>query len=71
MLRSILHLSSGGISRRMVRTLKGTYPVTDFVGREQAYDDEKFVAAPVKKGNLLVSLNLSGQTDWRNSIYDV
>jgi len=41
----------GGISRRMVRTPKGTYPLTDFIGKEQMYDEEKFVSAPVKKGN--------------------
>lgn len=41
----------GGISRRMVRTPEGTFPLTDFIGREQEYDEEKFVAAPVKKGN--------------------
>ncbi|XP_033502756.1 phytanoyl-CoA dioxygenase domain-containing protein 1 isoform X1 [Epinephelus lanceolatus] len=45
---------NSGISRRMVRTPKGTYPLTDFVGREQAYDDEKFVAAPVKKGGVVL-----------------
>uniref|UniRef100_A0A3Q3ARS3 Phytanoyl-CoA dioxygenase domain-containing protein 1 n=1 Tax=Kryptolebias marmoratus TaxID=37003 RepID=A0A3Q3ARS3_KRYMA len=45
---------SSGISRRMVRTPKGTYPLTDFVGRERAYDKEKFVAAPVKKGGAVL-----------------
>ncbi|XP_029300642.1 LOW QUALITY PROTEIN: phytanoyl-CoA dioxygenase domain-containing protein 1 [Cottoperca gobio] len=44
---------NSGISRRMVRTPKGTFPLTDFSGREQTYDDEKFVVAPVKKGNSL------------------
>ncbi|XP_053543752.1 phytanoyl-CoA dioxygenase domain-containing protein 1 isoform X4 [Ictalurus punctatus] len=39
-----------GITRRMVRTPKGTFPLTDFIGREQNYDDGLFVAAPVKKG---------------------
>uniref|UniRef100_A0A3B3DFG4 Phytanoyl-CoA dioxygenase domain-containing protein 1 n=1 Tax=Oryzias melastigma TaxID=30732 RepID=A0A3B3DFG4_ORYME len=43
-----------GISRRMVRTPKGTFPLTDFIGREQAYDEEKFVAAPVKKGGVVL-----------------
>ncbi|KAF7661289.1 hypothetical protein LDENG_00265910 [Lucifuga dentata] len=43
-----------GISRRMVRTPKGTYPLTDFIGRERAYDEEKFVAAPVKKGGVVL-----------------
>uniref|UniRef100_A0A3B4UMC1 Phytanoyl-CoA dioxygenase domain-containing protein 1 n=1 Tax=Seriola dumerili TaxID=41447 RepID=A0A3B4UMC1_SERDU len=42
------------ISRRMVRTPKGTYPLTDFIGKEQAYDEEKFIAAPVKKGVVLI-----------------
>lgn len=40
-----------GIARRMVRTPKGTFPLTDFIGREREYDEEKFVAAPVKKGH--------------------
>lgn len=55
----------------MVRTPKGTFPLTDFTGREQTYDDEKFVTTPVKKGNSLVSLNLSGQLsdDWGISIF--
>uniref|UniRef100_A0A3B4UN28 Phytanoyl-CoA dioxygenase domain-containing protein 1 n=1 Tax=Seriola dumerili TaxID=41447 RepID=A0A3B4UN28_SERDU len=42
------------ISRRMVRTPKGTYPLTDFIGKEQAYDEEKFIAAPVKKGGVVL-----------------
>uniref|UniRef100_A0A3Q2QFJ5 Phytanoyl-CoA dioxygenase domain-containing protein 1 n=1 Tax=Fundulus heteroclitus TaxID=8078 RepID=A0A3Q2QFJ5_FUNHE len=45
---------NSGISRRMVRTPKGTGPLTDFVGREQTYDEEKFVAAPVKKGGVVL-----------------
>ncbi|XP_058473827.1 phytanoyl-CoA dioxygenase domain-containing protein 1 [Solea solea] len=43
-----------GISRRMVRTPEGTFPLTDFTGREKAYDDEKFIAAPVKKGGVVL-----------------
>ncbi|XP_047017739.1 phytanoyl-CoA dioxygenase domain-containing protein 1 isoform X2 [Ictalurus punctatus] len=43
-----------GITRRMVRTPKGTFPLTDFIGREQNYDDGLFVAAPVKKGGLVL-----------------
>ncbi|XP_058271103.1 phytanoyl-CoA dioxygenase domain-containing protein 1 isoform X6 [Hemibagrus wyckioides] len=39
-----------GISRRMVRAPKGTFPLTDFIGREQNYDDSLFIPAPVKKG---------------------
>ncbi|KAI2651620.1 Phytanoyl-CoA dioxygenase domain-containing protein 1 [Labeo rohita] len=38
-----------GISRRMVRTPKGTFPLTDFIGREKNYDDKLFIPAPVKK----------------------
>lgn len=34
----------------MVRTPKGTFPLTNFIGREPTYDEDKFVAAPVKKG---------------------
>uniref|UniRef100_A0A673AHZ8 Phytanoyl-CoA dioxygenase domain-containing protein 1 n=1 Tax=Sphaeramia orbicularis TaxID=375764 RepID=A0A673AHZ8_9TELE len=45
---------NSGISRRMVRTPKGTYPLTDFIGREQPYDEDKFVAAPVKKGGVVL-----------------
>ncbi|XP_029372383.1 phytanoyl-CoA dioxygenase domain-containing protein 1 [Echeneis naucrates] len=45
---------NSGISRRMVRTRQGTYPLTDFIGREKAYDEEKFVAAPVKKGGVVL-----------------
>lgn len=48
-----LFVCPGGISRRMVRTPKGTFPLTDFIGREKNYDEEKFVAAPVKKGSNL------------------
>ncbi|XP_062409991.1 phytanoyl-CoA dioxygenase domain-containing protein 1 [Sardina pilchardus] len=45
---------SSGISRRMVRTPKGTFPLTDFVGREQEYDDKLFVPTPIKKGGLIL-----------------
>ncbi len=37
-----------GLTRRMVRTPKGT----DFIGREKDYDDKLFVPVPVKKGEL-------------------
>lgn len=43
-----------GISRRMVRTLKGTFPLTDFIGREQNHDDKLFVPATVKKGGAVL-----------------
>ncbi|XP_035246175.1 phytanoyl-CoA dioxygenase domain-containing protein 1 isoform X1 [Anguilla anguilla] len=43
-----------GITRRMVRTPKGSFPLTDFVGTEQNYDDKLFVPAPVKKGGLVL-----------------
>ncbi|XP_048114889.1 phytanoyl-CoA dioxygenase domain-containing protein 1 isoform X1 [Alosa alosa] len=45
---------SNGISRRMVRTPKGTFPLTDFVGCEQEYDDKLFVPTPIKKGGLVL-----------------
>uniref|UniRef100_A0A672ICE8 Phytanoyl-CoA dioxygenase domain-containing protein 1 n=1 Tax=Salarias fasciatus TaxID=181472 RepID=A0A672ICE8_SALFA len=45
---------NSGITRRMVRTHKGTLPLTDFVGREQQYDEDKFVAVPVKKGGVVL-----------------
>uniref|UniRef100_H3DN40 Phytanoyl-CoA dioxygenase domain-containing protein 1 n=1 Tax=Tetraodon nigroviridis TaxID=99883 RepID=H3DN40_TETNG len=38
-----------GISRRMVRSPPGVFPLTNFIGHEPEYDDKKFVAAPVKK----------------------
>lgn len=41
----------------MVRTPKGTFPLTDFIGREQNHDDELFVPAPVKKGDLFMYCN--------------
>uniref|UniRef100_A0A8D0CJ34 Phytanoyl-CoA dioxygenase domain-containing protein 1 n=1 Tax=Scleropages formosus TaxID=113540 RepID=A0A8D0CJ34_SCLFO len=43
-----------GITRRMVRTSKETYPLTDFIGREQNHDEKLFVPAPVKKGGLVL-----------------
>ncbi|KAG7477284.1 hypothetical protein MATL_G00092470 [Megalops atlanticus] len=43
-----------GITRRMVRTPKGTFPLTDFVGRERDYDDNLFIPAPVKKGGVVL-----------------
>ncbi|KAK3524077.1 hypothetical protein QTP70_018016, partial [Hemibagrus guttatus] len=45
---------SNGITRRMVRAPKGTFPLTDFIGREQNYDDSLFVPAPVKKGGMIL-----------------
>nr|XP_015798504.2 phytanoyl-CoA dioxygenase domain-containing protein 1 [Nothobranchius furzeri] len=45
---------STGISRRMVRTPEDTYPLTDFIGRERPYDEETFVAAPVRKGGVVL-----------------
>uniref|UniRef100_A0A3P8WBN1 Phytanoyl-CoA dioxygenase domain-containing protein 1 n=1 Tax=Cynoglossus semilaevis TaxID=244447 RepID=A0A3P8WBN1_CYNSE len=45
---------TGGISRRMVRTQKGHANMTDFIGREKTYDDEKFVPVPVKKGDVIL-----------------
>ncbi|XP_034167222.2 phytanoyl-CoA dioxygenase domain-containing protein 1 isoform X1 [Pangasianodon hypophthalmus] len=43
-----------GITRRMVRNPKGTFPLTDFIGREQNYDESLFVPAPVKKGGVVL-----------------
>ncbi|XP_035040866.1 phytanoyl-CoA dioxygenase domain-containing protein 1 isoform X2 [Hippoglossus stenolepis] len=45
---------NSGISRRMVRTPEGTFPLTDFIGKEMAYDDEKFIPVPIKKGGVVV-----------------
>lgn len=39
-----------GLTRRMVRTPKGT----DFIGREKDYDDKLFVPVPVKKGGAVL-----------------
>ncbi|XP_076014775.1 phytanoyl-CoA dioxygenase domain-containing protein 1 [Genypterus blacodes] len=46
------HIS--GISRRFVRTPKGANVVTDFIGTEKTYDEEKFEATPVKKGSAVL-----------------
>lgn len=35
----------------MVRMPPGTFPLTDFIGKEQEYDQDKFIPAPVKKGS--------------------
>lgn len=61
MLCYFVHLFSGGISRRMVRTPPGTYPLTDFTSQEKEYDDAKFIATPVRKGEPLLSLNTTGE----------
>ncbi|XP_037547737.1 phytanoyl-CoA dioxygenase domain-containing protein 1 [Nematolebias whitei] len=45
---------NSGISRRMVRTPQGTYPLTEFIGKERPHDEGKFVAAPVKKGAVVL-----------------
>nr|XP_020476708.1 phytanoyl-CoA dioxygenase domain-containing protein 1 isoform X1 [Monopterus albus] len=45
---------NSGISRRMVRTPKGTVPLTAFIGRQKNYEEEKLVAAPVKKGAIVL-----------------
>ncbi|XP_055007282.1 phytanoyl-CoA dioxygenase domain-containing protein 1 isoform X2 [Boleophthalmus pectinirostris] len=43
-----------GITRRMVRAPKGTYPLTNFIGQERTYEEDKFVPAPVKKGGVVL-----------------
>ncbi|XP_063792571.1 phytanoyl-CoA dioxygenase domain-containing protein 1 isoform X2 [Pseudophryne corroboree] len=43
-----------GISRRMVRTPPGTIPCTEFIGKEQDYNDDRFVPVPVTKGSLVL-----------------
>ncbi|XP_076842437.1 phytanoyl-CoA dioxygenase domain-containing protein 1 isoform X2 [Brachyhypopomus gauderio] len=45
---------NNGITRRMIRSPTGTFPLTDFTGRDQNYDDSLFVPAPVKKGGLVL-----------------
>ncbi|XP_077944158.1 phytanoyl-CoA dioxygenase domain-containing protein 1 isoform X1 [Gasterosteus aculeatus] len=44
----------GGVSRRMVRTPKGSFPLTHFTGLEPAYEDAKFIPVPVKKGGVIL-----------------
>nr|XP_033951809.1 phytanoyl-CoA dioxygenase domain-containing protein 1 isoform X1 [Pseudochaenichthys georgianus] len=60
----IPHSHNSGISRRMVRTPKGTYPMTDFIGREQTYNEQKFLVAPVKKGSVVL---IDGEVVHRSS----
>uniref|UniRef100_A0A8C1P8W3 Phytanoyl-CoA dioxygenase domain-containing protein 1 n=2 Tax=Cyprinus carpio TaxID=7962 RepID=A0A8C1P8W3_CYPCA len=43
-----------GITRQMVRTPKGTFPLTDFIGREKIHDDKLFIPVPVKKGGAVL-----------------
>ncbi|XP_061655504.1 phytanoyl-CoA dioxygenase domain-containing protein 1 isoform X5 [Phyllopteryx taeniolatus] len=43
-----------GVTRRMVRTAPGTFPLTDFIGTEQEYDGDKFVPVEVKKGGVVL-----------------
>ncbi|XP_061788089.1 phytanoyl-CoA dioxygenase domain-containing protein 1 isoform X1 [Nerophis lumbriciformis] len=45
---------TGDVTRRMVRTPEGTYPLTGFVGKEQDYDDNKFVPVEVQKGGVVL-----------------
>ncbi|XP_078497675.1 phytanoyl-CoA dioxygenase domain-containing protein 1 [Lissotriton helveticus] len=45
---------TSGITRRMVRTPEGSHPRTTFVGSEQKYEEDLFVAAPVKRGSLVL-----------------
>ncbi|XP_061703699.1 phytanoyl-CoA dioxygenase domain-containing protein 1 [Syngnathoides biaculeatus] len=43
-----------GVTRRMVRTPPGSFPLTDFIGTEQEYDGDKFVPVEVKKGGAVL-----------------
>uniref|UniRef100_G3PU86 Phytanoyl-CoA dioxygenase domain-containing protein 1 n=1 Tax=Gasterosteus aculeatus aculeatus TaxID=481459 RepID=G3PU86_GASAC len=45
---------NSGVSRRMVRTPKGSFPLTHFTGLEPAYEDAKFIPVPVKKGGVIL-----------------
>ncbi|XP_044309128.1 phytanoyl-CoA dioxygenase domain-containing protein 1 isoform X2 [Varanus komodoensis] len=45
---------TSGITRQMVRTAPGTVPCTTFVGREQPYEESRFVPAPVGKGGTVL-----------------
>ncbi|XP_038600459.1 phytanoyl-CoA dioxygenase domain-containing protein 1-like isoform X2 [Tachyglossus aculeatus] len=43
-----------GISRRMVRSPPGSVPGTSFVGSRPVYDDNSFIATPVRRGGLVL-----------------
>ncbi|XP_069465301.1 phytanoyl-CoA dioxygenase domain-containing protein 1 isoform X2 [Ambystoma mexicanum] len=43
-----------GLTRRMVRMPEGSHPRTTFVGPEPNYPENLYVAAPVKKGGLVI-----------------
>uniref|UniRef100_UPI00398E4F17 phytanoyl-CoA dioxygenase domain-containing protein 1 isoform X2 n=1 Tax=Pristiophorus japonicus TaxID=55135 RepID=UPI00398E4F17 len=45
---------TAGITRRMLRTPKGEYPLTKFIGKERDYPDDAFIPVPVKKGGLVL-----------------
>ncbi|XP_053303703.1 phytanoyl-CoA dioxygenase domain-containing protein 1 [Pleuronectes platessa] len=45
---------NSGISRRMVHTPEGPFPLTDFIEKEMEYDDEKFLPVPIKKGGVVL-----------------
>uniref|UniRef100_A0A8D3CN10 Phytanoyl-CoA dioxygenase domain-containing protein 1 n=1 Tax=Scophthalmus maximus TaxID=52904 RepID=A0A8D3CN10_SCOMX len=45
---------NSGITQRMVRAPEGTFPLTDFIGKEKTYDEQKFIAVPVKKGSVVL-----------------
>lgn len=58
---------TGGITRRMVRTPPGTFPLTDFIGKEQEYDQDKFIPVPVKKGSCAFGVEPFVFHKWRVS----
>uniref|UniRef100_A0A3Q2XB68 Phytanoyl-CoA dioxygenase domain-containing protein 1 n=1 Tax=Hippocampus comes TaxID=109280 RepID=A0A3Q2XB68_HIPCM len=45
---------NSGVTRRMVRTPPGTFPLTDFIGTERDYDGDKFIPVEVKKGGVVL-----------------
>ncbi|XP_067825902.1 phytanoyl-CoA dioxygenase domain-containing protein 1 [Heptranchias perlo] len=45
---------TAGITRRMLRTPKGEYPLTKFIGKERDYPADEFIPVPVKKGGLVL-----------------
>ncbi|XP_005992160.1 phytanoyl-CoA dioxygenase domain-containing protein 1 isoform X2 [Latimeria chalumnae] len=56
---------TGGVTRRMVRTLPGTHPRTEFIGSERSYKENEFVPVPVKKGGLVL---IHGEVVHRSSL---
>ncbi|XP_051892858.1 phytanoyl-CoA dioxygenase domain-containing protein 1 isoform X2 [Pristis pectinata] len=53
------------ITRRMVRSPKGEFPLIKFIGQESNYPDNEFISVPVKKGGLIL---IHGQVVHKSSL---